>query len=134
MVTAFKNDREIEMSYVKVYSGICGFTTEIEASSKDRQHVTLNVKSECPDVNRIRKELVDVIFDAYEEIGPCAQPRSIYDSRIMKICGKLPHVACPVPSGVCKAIEVAAGLAIPRDAHIRVAAERTDEEEREAKP
>ena len=31
----------------------------------------------------------------------------------------LVHPACPVPSGTIKAIEVAAGLALPRDAHIR---------------
>jgi hypothetical protein len=29
-----------------------------------------------------------------------------------------PHPACPVPSGILKAVEVAAGLALPRDASI----------------
>ena len=44
----------------------------------------------------------------------------------MELCSELPHFACPVPAGVFKAIEVAAGLALPRDATIRVS---RDEEE-----
>jgi hypothetical protein len=32
----------------------------------------------------------------------------------------LPHAACPLYSGFLKAIESAAGLALPRDAHILV--------------
>ena len=108
------------MARVEVYSGICGFTTEIKAASDDRQNVRLEVTSGCPDVLRIAKELNATTFDAFQEIGPCKQSGSIYSTKIMGICGKLPHVACPVPSGVCKAIEVAANLALPRDARIRV--------------
>ena len=32
----------------------------------------------------------------------------------------LPHAACPVPAGIVKAVEVAAGLALPKDASIRL--------------
>jgi hypothetical protein len=32
----------------------------------------------------------------------------------------IPHPACLVPAGIMKAIEVAAGLALPRDGFIRV--------------
>ena len=31
------------MARVEVYSGICGFTTRITATSEDRQHVTLEI-------------------------------------------------------------------------------------------
>jgi hypothetical protein len=34
-----------------------------------------------------------------------------------KLC---PHPACPVPVGILKAVEVSAGLALPKDASIRV--------------
>jgi len=108
------------MARVQIYAGICGFTTEVKATSQDRQHVTLHVESDCPDVLRIKKKLDGLTVDAYEEIGPCAQPGSIFDTQILAICGHLPHVACPVPSGICKGIEVAARLALPRDAHIGV--------------
>jgi hypothetical protein len=30
------------------------------------------------------------------------------------------HAACPVPSGIVKAVEVASGLALPKDASIKV--------------
>lgn len=111
-----------------IYSGICGFTTKVIATSADRQHVTLEVTSGCPDVLKVSKKLNAQSFDAYTEIGPCSQPGSIYETGIMAICGALPHVACPVPSGVCKAIEVAAGLALPRDCHIKVSADDSEEE------
>lgn len=108
------------MAHVKVYAGICGFVTEVEASSPDRQHVTLKVESDCPDVRKILKRLQSEVWDAYLEIGPCAQPGNMHDTKLMRLCGELPHVACPVPAGIAKALEVAANLAIPRDAHIYV--------------
>jgi len=117
------------MARSKIYAGICGFTTEVEAESEDGQHVKLRVTSTCPDVVRISKALGSEVFDAFQEIGPCKQPGSLYETRIMRICGALPHVACVVPPGICKAIEVAAGLALPRDASIRVFADEKDEEE-----
>jgi len=116
------------MAKVRIYAGICGFTTHVEAASQDRQHVVLNVQSGCPDVTRVSRKLNGQTFDAYQEIGPCKQPGNMYETRLMCICGDLPHVACPVPAGVCKAVEVAAGLALPRDAHIQV----FPEEERKA--
>jgi hypothetical protein len=115
------------MARTEIYAGICGFTTEVEAVSDDRRHVKLTVRSQCPDVLRISKELNAETFDAFEEIGPCKQAESIYNTRIMTICGRLPHVACPVPSGIAKAIEIAAGLALPRDARIRVLADKDAE-------
>ncbi len=117
------------MACARIYSGICGFTTKVIAASEDRQHVTLKVTSGCPDVIKIAKKLNAQSFDAYTEIGPCAQPGSIYETGMMAICGALPHVACPVPSGICKAMEIAAGLALPRDCHIKVSADDNSEEE-----
>lgn len=110
------------MARVEVDSGICGFTTLVVATSEDQQHVSLHVTSTCPHVSDIAEKLNSETFDAFEEIGPCEQPISIYQTHIMGICRSLPHAACPVPSGVCKALEVAAGLALPRDAHIKVSA------------
>ncbi len=111
------------MARVRVFAGICGFTTNVEATSDDEQHVTLQVQSDCPDVIRLSKKLNGLTLDAYEEIGPCERDSSIYETRIMRLCGELPHPACPVPAGICKAMEIAARLALPRDAHIQVFAE-----------
>lgn len=111
------------MARVQIDAGICGFTTDVEATSEDKQHVKLNVESTCPNVTSISKELNGEPFDAYQEVVPRKQAGSVYCTKVMDICGKLPHVACPVPSGICKAIEVAAGLALPRDVQIRVMSE-----------
>jgi hypothetical protein len=112
------------MGYAKIYAGICGFITEVESASADRRHVKLRIKSTCPDVRRLIARLTEPTWDAYVEIGPCAAPSgNLFDKPLMRICGRLPHVACPVPSGICKAIEIAARLAMPRDAHITVADE-----------
>ena len=109
------------MARCRIYAGICGFTTVVHATSEDRQHVTLQIESTCPDVLRLAKKLNGQTVDAYTVIGPCAQPGSIYDTAVMDVAGVIiPHVACPVPAGIHKAIEIAAGLALPRDARIEV--------------
>ena len=108
------------MARVEIYAGICGFTTRVEATSSDQRHVTLRVESDCPDVLRIRKKLDGLTLDAWREVGPCDQAMRQKSSQLLAACGELPHLACPVPAGLCKAVEVAAGLALPRDAHIRV--------------
>jgi hypothetical protein len=34
------------------------------------------------------------------------------------------HTSCPVPSGIVKAVEVASGMALPKDASIKVMQEK----------
>ncbi len=108
------------MARAEIYAGICGFKTVVHAASSDRQHVRLKVESQCPDVLRIRKRLEALTLDAYTEVGPCDQPGKLKKSEVMELCKELPHLACPVPAGIFKALEVAAGLALARDASIRV--------------
>jgi len=108
------------MARAEVYAGICGFKTLVTATSDDRRHVRLKVESQCPDVLRLRKRLEALTLDAYAEVGPCDRPGGVKRSLVMELCQELPHLACAVPSGLFKALEVAAGLALPRDASIRV--------------
>jgi len=115
------------MARSEIYAGICGFRTLVHAASADGRHVRLKLESQCPDVLRIRKRLEALTLDAYTEVGPCDQPGGAKKSQISELCRELPHLACPVPPGIFKALEVAAGLALPRDASIRVF--RDDEQE-----
>lgn len=102
------------MAKVTVDSGICGFRTVIQAASEDMQHVELEFECTCPHVNEAKGELKRV--DAYSEIF-----KSPHETEVYRILSKyLPHVACPVYCGFYKAIEVAAGLALPKDAVIKV--------------
>ncbi len=105
------------MARVHVFSGRCGFNTDIEATkfeSDDGDVVKLTITSECDACQRLSKVLSEV--NPYREITYRGQ-----GPLVLQLASKtLTHPACPVPSGIIKAIEVAAGLALPMDAEIKV--------------
>ena len=76
--------------------------------------VLLTIESECEAVQRLAAELTQA--DPFREVtfsgaGPLT----------LQLAAKyLPHAACPVPVGIIKAVEVAAGLALPADATIKL--------------
>jgi hypothetical protein len=103
------------MSRVEVQAGICGHVTQIEATvADDGQTVRLHTDSTCEDVRKLAERLTEV--DAFQEIsfrraGP----------QILQLAPQyLKHPACPVAAGIIKAVEVAAGLALPKDVLIKV--------------
>jgi nitrite reductase/ring-hydroxylating ferredoxin subunit len=57
-----------------------------------------------------------------EEINGYKECFSKFDSsQIYKAASKhCQHLACPVPSGIIKGIEVACGLALPKDVEINI--------------
>jgi hypothetical protein len=75
---------------------------------------TLAVESDCPHVVALGEALPSV--NAYEEISFSGERPAV----LRAAAEHLPHPACPVPAGMLKAIEVAAGLALPADAVIEV--------------
>jgi hypothetical protein len=97
----------------EITSGICGFTTIVEARMNGSNCV-LTIDSSCEDVQRLAGELSEV--DPFQEITfRGTGPRTL--RAVAKHCK---HPACPVPSGIIKAIEVESGLALPADAFIKV--------------
>jgi hypothetical protein len=104
------------MSHVEVQAGICGHVTQIEAAAADGQTVRLHIASTCENVRKLAEELTEV--DAFQEISyRRAGPRTLQLSTQY-----LKHPACPVAAGIVKAVEVAGGLALPKDAVIKVSA------------
>ncbi len=107
------------MSRAEIHSGICGFVTVVEATADEGDHhrVHLKITSDCKACQRLAQELAEV--DALREFtfrgeGPLTH----------QLAAKyLTHSACPVPAGILKAVEVAAGLALPKDATIKVSKE-----------
>lgn len=102
------------MAKAEIFSGICGFHTTVHAVADAEGKVHLKIESECKSVRKMAQVLTEV--DPYREFtnrgeGPLTRQVAIQ-------C--LPHSACPVPSGIIKAIEVEAGLALPADATIKV--------------
>jgi len=95
----------------RIEAGICGFTTTVRAH-QDGGSVVLDVESDCEHVRRLAAALERV--EPFREItfrGPGPQVLALAREH----CA---HAACPVPAGILKAVEVAAGLALPRDVTI----------------
>lgn len=100
------------MASAEIESGICGFCTTVRTTSEGRQ-VRVEFETECGYVERLAEALQEV--DPFREISY----RGEGPVTLRLAAEHLVHPACPVPSGIIKAIEVEAGLALPRNASIR---------------
>lgn len=100
------------MTEVTVRAGVCGFTTHIRAESSPEGDVLLTIASDCPSVQRLAQALPRV--DPLREISYRGELPAVLEAAREY----LPHPTCLVPSGILKAAEVAAGLALPADASI----------------
>ena len=102
------------MPSADIKAGVCGFTTRATAQCQDGAQVKLAIDSECPNFQPVAKELTEV--DAFAEVLT-----GRWEGKVWKTCRNyLPHASCPVPAGLLKLIEVAAGLALPQTASIEV--------------
>ena len=104
---------------VNVMSGICGMITEIRATLQDHTGlVNLDINTRCEGIQNLAGELK--VVNPLEEISFKGEgPNTL--RMAAKHCK---HTACPVPSGIIKAIEVASGVALPKDAKIEVVQEK----------
>jgi hypothetical protein len=97
----------------EILSGICGFGATVETRTNGAR-CTVSIESECEAIKDLAQELTEV--NPWQEItfrgeGPLT----------LKLGAKhCFHPACPVPVGIIKAIEVEAGLALPKEATITV--------------
>ncbi len=102
------------MATVKVKPGICGLNTTVTVTSEDMQTANVAIESDCPAVKQMEAELQEI--DSYSE---CFS--KFLDSRVYGAAHKhCRHVACPVPSAVIKGVEVACGLALPKDVQFSI--------------
>ncbi len=102
------------MSKAVVHAGICGFTSTINAEVESKFQVKLNIQSNCKHIQKLAENLNEV--NALQEISfHRSMPETL--TKGAEFCA---HAACPVPVGIIKAIEVAAGLALPKDVKIEI--------------
>ena len=97
-----------------VDAGICGFVTEISATSEDQQMVTLHIESPCANIQQLAGLLGTV--DAYAELG------AGFDGEVHKAarqCLKGCCSGCVVPVSVFKAMQIAARVALPKDVSMK---------------
>jgi len=105
-------DQGATMASAEIDSGICGFCTTVR-TKMDGRVVRLEFETTCGYVENLAEQLTEV--DPYREISY----RGEGPVTLRLAAEHLVHPACPVPSGILKAIEVEAGLALPKDASIK---------------
>ena len=98
---------------VSVNAGICGFQTRIRADSDDSQSVAFEISSGCDKARAFGEALTARgPVDAYAEIGAGSDGQVLTAARenLRGCCA-----ACAVPVAAFKAMQVAAGVALPAD-------------------
>ncbi|ADL12519.1 DUF6951 family protein [Acetohalobium arabaticum] len=100
---------------VSVEAGICGFTTFITADADGMEEVELNIESDCEQVQQVQEEINSV--NAMSMLSN----KKPHETEVYQVlAAHLKHVSCPVYSGCFKAVEVAAGMALPEDVKIEI--------------
>jgi hypothetical protein len=106
------------MATAQIDAGVCGFHTTVNATSADGMFVEFEIKSDCEKIRGLGEALVARgPINAYEEISP------VGDSVVMatvRECLKGCCAGCAVPVGMFKSMQVAAGLALPKDITITI--------------
>ena len=101
------------MTEVEVFSGICGFKTTIRVEDQGKYKAKCVIESDCPNHKKVSKILDTATFNMMDELFKKGE------SQVLNACqGIVPHVSCPVPAAILKALEVGVGLALPADATI----------------
>ena len=99
------------MTKVLINPGACGMTVTVKVEKKEGKIFSVGITTECEMVQKLAREIPELtMMDSF---------RKLLDNPVYKkgaTC--LRHVACPVPSGILKALEVEAGLNLPRDVTI----------------
>jgi hypothetical protein len=104
---------EKKMTEVEVFSGICGFKTIIRVEDQKKYNATVIIESDCPNHKKVAKILETVTVNMMDELFRKGK------SQVLGACqGIVPHLSCPVPAAILKALEVGVGLALPADATI----------------
>ncbi len=103
----------------KIAAGVCGFTTEVVAASPDEQMVTLSITTDCQKIAGLAEALAGREIDGYDEIAAGFEGVVMTAARqnLSGCCA-----GCAVLSGVFKAVQVAARVALPRDISISISA------------
>ncbi|MBA4392271.1 MAG: hypothetical protein C0407_01845 [Desulfobacca sp.] len=103
-----------------VDSGICGFHCIVKAWEKEKRKVSIRIsESECNQIQRLSQLVQEM--NLKELFAPISK-NLIFSSAQSVGC----HPSCPVPMAILKAVEVAMGMALPKDAHIRFEPESSE--------
>lgn len=104
-------------AHAEIQAGVCGFVTHVSAESEDNQNVSFQIHSDCDKIEALTKKIYqNQPVDAFQEINPAGEGRVMAVVReTLKGC----CAGCAVPAGIFKAMQVSAGLALPKDISIK---------------
>lgn len=99
------------MTKVEVNSGACGFSVVITAEKGKDKKILVSLETECEMVKEMMHDISSIdmmtLFSGWPN-------NPVYKSAARH----LKHVSCPVPSAILKAVEVEAGLAVPKEVRV----------------
>jgi len=98
------------MTRIVIDHGICGFETKIDVEKNPDYTVTAIIESTCPNLSLMPSELLT--FDPVMEMTSAGTLNE-------KLAKYITHRSCLLVSGLIKAAEAEAGLALKKDACIR---------------
>ena len=105
-------------------AGICGFHTTVAADAPDKRHVTFAIDTECDVVAKLVAALQErQPLDVYGEVDK--RKESVILATVVETLAEC-RKSCAVPLGIFKAMQVATGLALPKDVHIEVVADKAE--------
>jgi hypothetical protein len=108
------------MTKILIHPGACGMQVTVAVQNMDKKTFSVTITSECEMVGKLAKEITELtLMDAYKSL--------LNNPVYTKGASCLRHVSCPVPCGILKALEVEAGLNVPKDCVIHFV---KDEEEK----
>ncbi|UCE79506.1 MAG: hypothetical protein JSV13_02425 [Nitrospiraceae bacterium] len=99
------------MTNVTIHPGICGYVVRVSARKTNDKKVLVSIDTECETVRQMMNDIT--VLDMKEACTGYLQ-NPVYRSAAR--C--LQHVACPVPSGILKALEVELELCLPEEVKI----------------
>jgi len=106
------------MVNVEITGGICGFVTMVHAEDKGGYTASFRLESDCPNWKKVDEILGGETLNIMTELFKDKETRTL-NSKVLEVSlNTIPHVSCPVLSGILKALEVSVSLALPKDATI----------------
>ncbi len=95
-----------------IQPGVCNLQTKVEADSPDGMTIHLQITSECPMVQALAADLTAA--DAFQELF-----KPLRETLVAELAAKNKlHTTCLAPVGILKAMEAAAGLALPAEGRV----------------